>query len=151
MCDFSLKHVASRPAVVGDKLITHNFEAGTSGFRATADKEKGDGATAVCVLPGTEIAFAKPIGVNQRATFYKLFDDVLAAVGTPPKSTDCVATFIQVNKDRVDEHHDALQFADGSIVYLTALLPDQEAEVLTLPAKPKTDAEKEHQRRAEFV
>jgi len=33
MCDYSLHSVKSRPAKVGDKLVTHNFNAGTRGLR----------------------------------------------------------------------------------------------------------------------
>ena len=53
MCDYSLQNVKSRPAKVGDKLTTHNFYTGTGGFAAPEDVN-----TAVCVLPGTELAFA---------------------------------------------------------------------------------------------
>jgi hypothetical protein len=52
MCDYSLHNVKSRPAKVGDKLTTHNFYTGTGGFAAPEDV-----STAVCVLPGTELAF----------------------------------------------------------------------------------------------
>ena len=58
MCDYSLMHVKSRPAKVADKLTTKNFGTGSRGF-CGAD----DSSTAVCVLPGTELAFAKPIMV----------------------------------------------------------------------------------------
>ena len=34
MCDYSLHHVKSRPAKVGDKLTTRNFGTGTRGFAA---------------------------------------------------------------------------------------------------------------------
>ena len=34
MCDYSLHHVKSRPAKVGDKLTTMNFRTGTRGFAA---------------------------------------------------------------------------------------------------------------------
>ena len=54
MCDYSLHHVRSRPAKVGDKLVTRNFGTGTRGFAAP-----DDATTAVCVLPGTELAFAQ--------------------------------------------------------------------------------------------
>jgi hypothetical protein len=53
MCDFSLHNVKSRPAKVGDKLTTHNFITGTCGFAAPEDS-----TTAVCILPGTELAFS---------------------------------------------------------------------------------------------
>jgi hypothetical protein len=46
MCDYSLHHVKSRPAKVGDKLMTRNFSTGTRGFAAPDDP-----TTAVCVLP----------------------------------------------------------------------------------------------------
>jgi hypothetical protein len=59
MCDFSLQHAKSRPAVVADKLVSHNFGRGTIGFKSV-DDPIGD-ATAVCILPGTELAFDEPI------------------------------------------------------------------------------------------
>jgi len=34
MGDYSLQKVKSRPAAVGDKLVTHNFGSGTRGFAA---------------------------------------------------------------------------------------------------------------------
>ena len=55
MCDYSLHNVKSRPAKVGDKLTTHNFNTGTRGFAAPEDA-----STAVCVLPGTELALPEP-------------------------------------------------------------------------------------------
>jgi hypothetical protein len=56
MCDFSLHHVKSRPAKVGDKLRTVNFKTGTRGFAAPEDS-----TTAVCILPGTELAFSEEV------------------------------------------------------------------------------------------
>src|SRR6516162_1948767 len=53
MWDYSLHHVKSRPAKVGDKLRTVNFNTGTRGFAAP------EATTAVCVLPGTELAFSE--------------------------------------------------------------------------------------------
>ena len=53
MCDYSLHHVASRPAKVGDKLITTHFENSvTCGFAAVEER-----SVAVCLLPGTELVF----------------------------------------------------------------------------------------------
>jgi hypothetical protein len=45
MCDYSLHHVKSRPAKVGDKLTTRNFNTGTGGFAAPEDA-----TMAVCIL-----------------------------------------------------------------------------------------------------
>src|ERR1700686_3832155 len=50
MCDYSLQFVASRPARVGDKLVTTQFgNSITRGFAAV-----GEPNAAVCLLPGTE-------------------------------------------------------------------------------------------------
>ena len=59
MCDYSLQNVRSRPAKVGDKLTTRDFGTGTRGFAAAEDA-----AVAVCVLPGTELAFSKAVIVS---------------------------------------------------------------------------------------
>ena len=63
MCDYSLQNVKSRPARVGDQLRTRDFFAGTRGFSAPEDAN-----TAVCVLPGTELAFAKAVMSAARLT-----------------------------------------------------------------------------------
>ena len=53
MCDYSLELVASRPAKVGDKLISTGFKHTVSrGFASVDDRN-----VAVCLLPGTELAF----------------------------------------------------------------------------------------------
>jgi hypothetical protein len=55
MCDFSLEFVASRPARVGDKLVSTRFDNSfTRGFAAIGEPE-----VAVCLLPGTELALPK--------------------------------------------------------------------------------------------
>ena len=46
MCDYSLHHVKTRPAKVGDKLTTRDFGLGTRGFAAPEDE-----SVAVCVYP----------------------------------------------------------------------------------------------------
>ena len=53
MCDYSLHNVATRPAQIEDKLVTTKFNNSiTRGFAAV-----GEPHVAVCLLPGTEIAF----------------------------------------------------------------------------------------------
>ena len=93
---------------------------------------------AVCVLPGTELAFASTVKV---ANFCYL---VRQLVETLSRAT---AIFRQVNKDEPRKHHDALEFPDGRIVLLTQLCSGQEATVLQLPAQPTTAAEAEAQKR----
>ena len=61
MCDYSLLHVRSRPAKVGDKLNTRDFGTGTRGFAAAEDA-----AVAVCVLPGTELAFSRAVTLSDQ-------------------------------------------------------------------------------------
>ena len=57
MCDYSLHAVASRPAKLGDELITAKFAGSiTRGLSAV-----GEPNVAVCLLPGTEIAFEKEV------------------------------------------------------------------------------------------
>jgi hypothetical protein len=61
------------------------------------------------------------------------------------------AIFRQINKEKVAAHHDALEFPDGRIVFLTSLSEGQQATVLQLPAAPRNAAESEAQRRAAYV
>jgi hypothetical protein len=136
MCDYSLQGVASRPAKVGDKLTTRNFGTGTRGFAASEER-----TTAVCLLPGTEIAFAKAIAVESPRFF-----------GRSIKSMNhTTAIFRQVNKETPHVHHDSLEFPDGQMVLLTELCEGQEATVLQLPAQPVTATEAEAQKRAVFI
>jgi hypothetical protein len=54
MCDYSLHNVKTRPAKVGDKLVTREFIGTlTRGFASPEDLD-----VAVCVLPGTELSFS---------------------------------------------------------------------------------------------
>jgi hypothetical protein len=50
------------------------------------------------------------------------------------KTGQRVARFRQINLDRPDMHHDALEFPDGKVVLVTRLCPGQHATVLQLPA-----------------
>jgi hypothetical protein len=135
MCDYSLHNVRSRPAAVGDKLITRDFGTGTRGFSDGQDVD-----LAVCVLPGTELAF----DVEAR----------LVLTGLLPWRNRVInhrtAIFRQVNKQKAASHHDALEFPDGRIVLLTLLREGQKATVLQLPANPKTAQEAEDRRRVAF-
>jgi hypothetical protein len=136
MCDYSLQMVKSRPAKIGDKLTVRDFGTGTRGFAASEDA-----AVAVCVLPGTELAFADEVKRLQ-LRLWPWHDSVIKHK---------TAIFRQINKAKIAAHHDALEFPDGQIVLLTCLGEDQEATVLQLPAEPRTMVEVEAQRRAAFV
>jgi hypothetical protein len=120
MCDYSLHGVASRPAKVGDRLVTTRFATTfTRGFAATDARD-----IAVCLQPGTEVAFHRDAEVD-------------AGYGFLPnrKLKERVARFRQVNLDRPNIHHDALEFPSGEIVPLTRMAEGQIATVLQLPAE----------------
>ena len=106
MCDFSLQSVRSRSAKVGDKLVTRDFRTGTIGFAAADDP-----GLAVCVMPGTELAFARDVACISAGL-----------LGWKTKTINHqTAIFRQVNKDKVAAHHDALEFPDGRTLLLTQL------------------------------
>jgi hypothetical protein len=116
MCDYSLHFIASRPAKVGDKLVSTSFpNTSTRGFAAV-----GDRSVAVCLLPGTELSFEEEIRC----------EGMIFSWSAGHK----VAKFQQVNKGQPNVHHDALEFPDGKVVLLTHLVEGQYATVLQLPA-----------------
>jgi hypothetical protein len=120
MCDYSLEHVASRPAAVADRLVSTAFaNTITRGFAAA-----GDVNTAVCLRPGTEIAFDNDVVFEHPVTHKQTV------------ANGRVARFRQIDIHLPRAHHDALEFVDGTVVPLTRLLPGQRATVLQLPAMP---------------
>jgi hypothetical protein len=138
MCDYSLHHVASRPARIEDKLIVTKFNNSfTRGFAAV-----GEPHVAVCLLPGTEIAFEE--NVQCEPSF---------GIGILPnkKISQRLARFRQINLDNAMTHHDALEFPDGQVILLTRLSEGQHASVLQLPASPRIASEAEEQRRVSVV
>jgi hypothetical protein len=104
MCDYSLHAVATRPARVGETLVTTTFR-GTSTRGFASEREP---AVAVCMLPGTELAFAQDVKYDN-------------------------GKFNQIEPEVVDRHHDAIEFPDGSHVLVTQLCEGQRATVLQLP------------------
>jgi hypothetical protein len=97
-------------------------------------------ATAVCILPGTELAFDKPITLRWSSDEGKCIDGRFTT-----------AILRQKDKDKPHVHHDVLEMPDGQQVLLTCLEEGQVATVLQLPAAPKTENEAEEQRRAEYI
>ena len=116
MCDYSLQAVANRPAKVGETLITTTFRGtSTRGFASESDP-----AVAVCLLPGTELAFAEEVKYDNRWIWTR---SVEYRVGK----------FNQIDAHIPDRHHDAIEFPDGSHVLLTHLCEGQKATVLQMP------------------
>jgi len=127
MCDYSLELVASRPAKVGDKLVSTSFpHTITRGFASADDRN-----VAVCLLPGTELAFDNEVRCETGVLFAWRLGHT-------------VAKFRQVNKGKSNSHHDALEFPDGKTVLLTQLCKGQHATVLQLPVTTPVTANEAH-------
>jgi hypothetical protein len=104
----------------------------THGFVSVDDPN-----VAVCLLPGTELAFDQEVRCDT---------GFLVARRLGHK----MARFRQINKGRSDTHHDALEFADGKTVLLTELCKGQHATVLQLPVTSSVTA-KEAERQSSLV
>jgi hypothetical protein len=123
MCDYSLHAVASRPAKVGEMLITTSFSGGTRGFAA-----EGEPNVAVCLLPGTELAFDQDVKHDQSWIWTKV-------------TNFRVARFRKIDQHNAYRHHDALESPDGNVVLVTHLSSGQRATVLQLPVSRQPERE----------
>jgi hypothetical protein len=121
MCDYSLEHLASRLAKVGDTLVTTKFRHSlTGGFCAV-----GEPNVAVCLQPGTELAFDSEI--EAPAGFWMRSKKLGANL----------ARFRHVNEGCRTMHHDALELPGGCVVLVTRLTEGQRATVIQLPANAR--------------
>jgi hypothetical protein len=89
----------------------------TRGFAAV-----GQPNVAVCLLPGTEIAFDGNVKCER-----------VGGILPSKKIGQRLARFRQIDIKDPASHHDALEFPDGQIVLLTRLCAGQSATVLQLP------------------
>lgn len=125
MCDYSLRAVASRPAEVGETLITTTFRGtSTRGFASERDPN-----TAVCMLPGAELAFTENVRFDSRWIWPKTLDFRVGKFGV-------------VDPHVPDRHHDAIEFPDGTFVLVTQLCEGQRVSVLQLPVREDQHIEK---------
>jgi hypothetical protein len=116
MCDYSLHAVATRPAQVGETLITTTFRGtATRGFASESEP-----AVAVCMLPGTELAFAEDVRYDNRWIWARAINFRVGKFGV-------------MDPDVPHRHHDAIEFPDGSNVLVTQLSEGQRVTVLQLP------------------
>jgi hypothetical protein len=116
MCDYSLHAVASRPAEVGETLVTTTFRGtSTRGFASESDP-----AVAVCLLPGTELAFAEEVKYDNRWIWTRTINSRVGKFG-------------KIDPHIHDRHHDAIEFPDGNYVLVTQLCEGQRVSVLQLP------------------
>jgi len=116
MCDYSLHAVTSRPAEVGEELVTTTFR-GTSTRGFASKKEPG---VAVCLLPGTELAFTEDVSYDNRWIWTRTINSRVGKFG-------------KIDPLVPERHHDAVEFADGSYVLVTQLVEGQRVTVLQLP------------------
>jgi hypothetical protein len=125
MCDYSLQAVASRPAKVGETLITTTFRGtSTRGFASESDP-----GVAVCMLPGTELAFAEDVKYDNRWIWTR-------SLGFR------VGKFNAIDPHIPDRHHDAIEFPDGNHVLVTQLCEGQRVTVLQMPVIQPIDERK---------
>jgi hypothetical protein len=118
MCDYSLHAVASRPATTGDRLVTTHFSNSiTRGLAGVTEPQ-----VAVCLLPGTEVAFDQEVAYQHVLGWFR-----------DRRTKGRVARFRQVNTANPHTHHDAFEFPDGKLVMVTRLIENQNLTVLQLP------------------
>src|SRR5690348_15132607 len=128
MCDYSLHHVASRPAKVSDKLVTTKLtKSSARGFAAVGEHgaklviHDSPPKVAVCLLPGTELAFDNEVQYDRASLFGNA------------RVSHKVARFRQIELSDPHVQHDALEFPNGQVLKLTQLVAGQTATVLQLP------------------
>jgi hypothetical protein len=100
MCDYSLEMYRSRPAQLGEKYETHQFQSRSIGFIAP-----GDPSTAVCMAYDMKLRLEGIPERVQRAKSVSANEDV---------------TFTRLEKSL---HHDGVRFANGAEVTLQDLGP----------------------------
>ena len=129
MCDYSLHHLASRPAKVSDKLVTTELaRSRTRGFAAVGEHgpklviHDSPPKVAVCLLPGTELAFDDDVRYDRA---FSLFGKA--------RVNHKVARFRQIDMNDPHVQHDALEFPNGQVLKVRQLVAGQTATVLQLP------------------
>jgi hypothetical protein len=87
----------------------------TRGF-ASANEED----VAVCIMPGTELAFAENVRYDNRWDWSRQVDFRVGKFGA-------------IDRHIPNRHHDTIEFPDGCHVLVTLLCEGQRATVLQLP------------------
>src|SRR5437868_693682 len=98
MCGYSLHAVATRPAEVGETIVTTNFRGtSTRGFASAADP-----SVAVCLLPGTELAFADDVRYDNRWIWTRTINSRVGKFG-------------KIDPHVPDRHHDAIELPSPAV------------------------------------
>jgi hypothetical protein len=113
MCDYSLESYRSRPAQLGEKYETHQFQSLSIGFIAP-----GDPLTAVCMACDTKLRLE---GIPERI-----------------QRVRGVSAHENVTFTRLDNgpHHDGVRFANGAEVTLQELGPGVRGYVYNALSSP---------------
>jgi hypothetical protein len=98
MCDYSLEHYRSRPAQLGEKYETHQFESWSIGFTSP-----GDASTAICMAYDTKLRLEGIPERIQRSLRVSANENV---------------TFTRIESG---PYHDGVRFANGAEVTLQEL------------------------------
>ena len=116
MCDYSLHAVASRPAKVGERLISTSFpRTSTRGFAVEGERD-----VAVCLMPGTELGFNEDVKYQRKwiwsgnagfsvARFRKLESPPMSALRGPHRM------------DTFYRHYSVFSFALAAIAALVVM------------------------------
>lgn len=140
MCDYSLEHYHSRSAVVGEKLMVHQFESRSIGMigapakaetmgrklsRFLMSKLEWDNQCPVCLQPGTELVFSEPIRLRADTN-----------TGSTHVIVETTAKFVQLERAN---HCDAIELPNGDQYLLQRLESGQTCTVLQLPNTKQID------------
>jgi hypothetical protein len=96
-------------------VTTGFYGTSTRGFAATDQP-----GVAVCLLPGTELAFDQEVKFNRHWLSTR-------------RTGFSVARFCKIEQRAPEQHRDALCFPDGSTVLVNVLSEGQYARVIQLP------------------
>ncbi len=110
---------------MGTTMWGLNPLSSTRGFHSETDD-----SVAVCLRPGTELAFEENVCIK-----LSLGVDGLGSAKTPIPHK--VARFREINEDQKHAHHDALEFPSGHVILLNDLDEGQKCKVLQLPTTQK--------------
>jgi hypothetical protein len=93
---------------------------------------------AVCLLPGTELAFEEEVRYDNRWIWTRTINTRVGKFG-------------KVDPLVPERHHDAIEFPDGNYVLVTQLVEGQRVTVLQLPVtkQPATPASTEQSTRTD--
>jgi hypothetical protein len=113
MCDYSLEHYRSRPAQMGERYETHQFESRSIGFISP-----GDASTAICMACDTKMKLEGIPQIMQRRLGVSAIESV---------------TFIRLE---FGPHHDGVRFANGAEATLQELGPGVKGYVYNALSSP---------------